>query len=847
MPINVIDTVKAKNGAFPSVVDAEDSGIVDAGGYFTSENVEGALQEIGGAGYLTEVAFADLTDYPADAAGVLTNDGAGNLSWGAGGGMVYPGAGIAVSTGSAWDTSITDNSSNWDTAYGWGNHADAGYITDLSGFTTDDLTEGTTNLYDQTVAFTDGEGIDTSGTYPNFTIAGEDATTTNKGIASFNTDDFTVTSGAVSIKDGGVAHNSLYGLQGGTTNEYYHLTSAQHTELTEWMGVAILSDDGSLYLEGGEFEAGVIFSDGNVYVNYDGSDGDSYLYFYDGGSASGRFLQWDDVHTIMGSGFVFSGNVAVNGLYNQGNHYLRYIGGEGDSAVYFFDGGVTKGQYVMWDDSESKLALSTNVYTNGTNFYLNYGGPDGDSILYFYDGTAPTGALIMWDDSESIFNINKDWSIGNADIDHYLYFFDSSNPKAQYVRWADRNKRIETSTDTYINGALIVNRSTTTAGLQVNTAAADINVNIDLDAAFNGYALNVLNTTNTAGYHGGYIKATNVAATTDALAVYQGSHLALQIKGDASAAGDVYVDGTTLWVDSSANKIYMGTTGVSWPYYNGVQLETFVDVSTTTGVSGLSFSGSCSATSSWQALIGGHLEAKAGGGTYYGNYGEVTLQDPDAGTASGQAIGFQGGAIFSNTAGSVNGYGVQGALSWDASSISGAAACFETAIFSGGNGTKATVWGYYDPDITGSLTGTWYHEASAYYRDKIKLNSYIATDGDKRSSYIIPVNVTTTNNSATTIATLQLLANSSLGVIADVNCYNASYRAKYQKVALFYRTTGNASQQGSTVDGHSDIESDANLNCTISASGQTAIVQVTGITGQTINWVGHITVLMSGV
>lgn len=37
--------------------------------------------------------------------------------------QVYPGAGIAVSTGSAWGTSITDNSSNWNTAYGWGNWA----------------------------------------------------------------------------------------------------------------------------------------------------------------------------------------------------------------------------------------------------------------------------------------------------------------------------------------------------------------------------------------------------------------------------------------------------------------------------------------------------------------------------------------------------------------------------------------------------------------------------------------------------------------------------------------------------------------------------------------------------
>ena len=43
--------------------------------------------------------------------------------------MVYPGAGIAVSTGTAWGTSLTDNSSNWNTAYGWGNHASAGYAT----------------------------------------------------------------------------------------------------------------------------------------------------------------------------------------------------------------------------------------------------------------------------------------------------------------------------------------------------------------------------------------------------------------------------------------------------------------------------------------------------------------------------------------------------------------------------------------------------------------------------------------------------------------------------------------------------------------------------------------------
>lgn len=51
----------------------------------------------------------------------------------AGSGMVYPGAGIPVSTGSAWGTPIADNSENWNTAHSWGNHSDAGYLTGSTG------------------------------------------------------------------------------------------------------------------------------------------------------------------------------------------------------------------------------------------------------------------------------------------------------------------------------------------------------------------------------------------------------------------------------------------------------------------------------------------------------------------------------------------------------------------------------------------------------------------------------------------------------------------------------------------------------------------------------------------
>lgn len=72
----------------------------------------------------------------------ITPTDLGTLIGGGGGGMVYPGAGIAVSTGAAWGTSIADNSGNWNTAYGWGNHASAGYITASS---TNTLTNKTWN------------------------------------------------------------------------------------------------------------------------------------------------------------------------------------------------------------------------------------------------------------------------------------------------------------------------------------------------------------------------------------------------------------------------------------------------------------------------------------------------------------------------------------------------------------------------------------------------------------------------------------------------------------------------------------------------------------------------------
>jgi hypothetical protein len=80
-----------------------------------------------------------------------------------------------------------------------------------SSITVSDGSNTTAVALGETITYTAGEGIDIAESSGTVTISSEDATSTNKGVASFSTDNFTVTSGAVTIKDSGVSNDELAG------------------------------------------------------------------------------------------------------------------------------------------------------------------------------------------------------------------------------------------------------------------------------------------------------------------------------------------------------------------------------------------------------------------------------------------------------------------------------------------------------------------------------------------------------------------------------------------------------------------------------------------------------------
>ena len=128
----------------------------------------------------------------------------------------------------------TADAANWDTAYGWGNHA--GLYLAIAGTAAD-----SSKLNGQSASYYQTADANLTSLSALSYVSGSFVKMTAAGTFALDTATYLTT----------LAHNSTTSIQGGTTNEYYHLTSARHTKLTAWMTSVTLGATGDLTLPTG--------------------------------------------------------------------------------------------------------------------------------------------------------------------------------------------------------------------------------------------------------------------------------------------------------------------------------------------------------------------------------------------------------------------------------------------------------------------------------------------------------------------------------------------------------------------------------------------------------------------
>ena len=105
-----------------------------------------------------------------------------------------------------------------------------GSITISDGLITDSGTIDI-DLDSESLTVAGGSGLNSSATGTTVTIAGDDATTSAKGVASFSSDNFGVSSGAVTIKDAGVANAELADMAANTVKVRNANSSGEPSDL----------------------------------------------------------------------------------------------------------------------------------------------------------------------------------------------------------------------------------------------------------------------------------------------------------------------------------------------------------------------------------------------------------------------------------------------------------------------------------------------------------------------------------------------------------------------------------------------------------------------------------------
>jgi hypothetical protein len=293
--------------------------------------------------------------------------------------MVYPSAGIAVSTGTAWGTSITDNSSNWNTAFGWGNHASAGYVpgarTLTINGTTFDLTSNRSWTIDSTSASTR--------TVQKYTADGSSATYTVTG-------GYTV--GMVDVYVNGIKLDNASGVEFTATNGTTVVlvstpASGDIVEVykygSQFIATNALRQTTLFTATAGQTTFTVNYSVGLVDVFYNGSKLDSSEYTASNGTT-----------IVFNTACVLNDKVEVVAYTYNATGYtgVAYSGTPTTNYLTKWTSTGTIGNSSIFDNG-TNVGIGTTTLSGSTNYTaLNIGGTTGGEI-YLKGGTTTYGYM----------------------------------------------------------------------------------------------------------------------------------------------------------------------------------------------------------------------------------------------------------------------------------------------------------------------------------------------------------------------------------------------------------------------------------------------------------------------